>query len=96
MIASKPQTMFEKIWDQHVVHHEPGKQTILYIDLHLVHEVTSPQAFKGLRLTGRKPWQAGSMLTTLDHDVPMTAAEKFTGRGRHKRSSVENTGADMR
>ena len=42
-----PRTMFQKIWDQHVVHAEPGKQTILYIDLHLVHEVTSPQAFEG-------------------------------------------------
>ena len=51
---SQPRTMFEKIWDAHVVHAEPGKQTILYIDLHLVHEVTSPQAFEGLRLAGRK------------------------------------------
>ncbi len=46
--------MFQKIWDNHVVHAEPGKQAILYIDLHLVHEVTSPQAFEGLRLAGRK------------------------------------------
>ena len=51
---SKPRTMFEKIWDAHVVRAEPGQQTILYIDLHLVHEVTSPQAFEGLRLAGRK------------------------------------------
>ena len=51
---SAPRTMFEKIWDDHVVYAEPGKQTILYIDLHLVHEVTSPQAFEGLRLAGRK------------------------------------------
>ena len=47
-------TMFEKIWDDHVVHAEAGKQTMLYIDLQLVHEVTSPQAFEGLRLAGRK------------------------------------------
>ncbi|MFM9064580.1 MAG: aconitase family protein, partial [Pirellula sp.] len=46
----RPRTMFQKIWDQHVVHHESGKQAILYIDLHLVHEVTSAQAFEGLRL----------------------------------------------
>ena len=52
--ASPPRTMFEKIWDAHVVHSEEGKQTILYIDLQLVHEVTSPQAFEGLRLAGRK------------------------------------------
>ena len=47
-------TMFEKIWDNHVIHQEEGKPSILYIDLHLVHEVTSPQAFEGLRLAGRK------------------------------------------
>ena len=49
---SPPRTMFQKIWDQHVVQHESGKQAILYIDLHLVHEVTSAQAFEGLRLGG--------------------------------------------
>ncbi len=50
--SDRPRTMFQKIWDEHVVHAEPGKQAILYIDLHLVHEVTSPQAFEGLA-TGR-------------------------------------------
>ena len=50
---NKPRTLFAKIWDQHVVSAEEGKQTILYIDLHLVHEVTSAQAFEGLRLAGR-------------------------------------------
>ena len=49
-----PKTMFQKIWDAHVVHEEPGQSTLLYIDLHLVHEVTSAQAFEGLRLAGRK------------------------------------------
>src|ERR1041384_6222789 len=52
-MSASPRTMFQKIWDTHVVHAEPGKQAILYIDLQLVHEVTSPQAFEGLRLTGR-------------------------------------------
>ena len=46
----KPRTLFQKIWDNHVVHQEAGRQAILYVDLHLVHEVTSPQAFEGLRL----------------------------------------------
>jgi homoaconitase/3-isopropylmalate dehydratase large subunit len=50
-MMSKPRTLFEKLWDDHVVHDEEGR-TLLYIDLHLVHEVTSPQAFEGLRLTG--------------------------------------------
>lgn len=47
-------TMFQKIWDNHVINQEEGKPSVIYIDLHLVHEVTSPQAFEGLRLSGRK------------------------------------------
>ena len=74
MIApnSNPKTMFEKIWDQHVVHTEPGSQTILYIDLHLVHEVTSPQAFEGLRLAGRRLRRPELTVATQDHNVPTT------------------------
>jgi 3-isopropylmalate/(R)-2-methylmalate dehydratase large subunit len=64
--------MFEKIWDAHVVHAEPGKQTLLYIDLHLVHEVTSPQAFEGLRLAGRKVRRPELTVATPDHNVPTT------------------------
>ena len=62
--------MFQKIWDSHVVHYEPGKQTILYIDLHLVHEVTSPQAFEGLRLAGRGVRRPAKTIATPDHNVP--------------------------
>jgi len=62
--------MFEKIWNQHVVHSEPQKQTILYIDLHLVHEVTSAQAFEGLRLAGRKVRRPARTIATPDHNVP--------------------------
>lgn len=68
----RPQTMFEKIWAQHLVHHEPGEQAILYIDLHLVHEVTSPQAFEGLRLAGRKLRRPDLTVATQDHNVPTT------------------------
>ncbi len=64
--------MFEKIWDQHVVHDEPGRHAILYIDLHLVHEVTSPQAFEGLRLAGRKLRRPELTVATQDHNVPTT------------------------
>ncbi|MDB4539513.1 3-isopropylmalate dehydratase large subunit [Saprospiraceae bacterium] len=64
--------MFEKIWDQHVVHQEPGKQAILYVDLHLVHEVTSPQAFEGLRIAGRKLRRPDLTVATQDHNVPTT------------------------
>jgi 3-isopropylmalate/(R)-2-methylmalate dehydratase large subunit len=64
--------MFEKIWDDHVVHAEPGKQTILYIDLQLVHEVTSAQAFEGLRLAGRTVRRPENTLATVDHNIPTT------------------------
>lgn len=64
--------MFEKIWDRHVVNAEHGKQTILYIDLQLVHEVTSPQAFEGLRVAGRKVRRPERTVATVDHNVPTT------------------------
>lgn len=70
--TSTPRTLFEKIWDQHVVHAEDGKQTILYVDLHLVHEVTSPQAFEALRLAGRKVRRPELTVATPDHNVPTT------------------------
>jgi 3-isopropylmalate/(R)-2-methylmalate dehydratase large subunit len=70
--TARPRTIVEKIWDQHVVHAEEGKQTILYIDLHLVHEVTSPQAFEGLRLAGRKVRRPERTVATPDHNIPTT------------------------
>src|SRR5215469_16926878 len=63
-------TLFEKIWDTHVVATPSGRSPILYIDLHLVHEVTSPQAFDGLRAAGRKVRQPGRTVATVDHNVP--------------------------
>jgi 3-isopropylmalate/(R)-2-methylmalate dehydratase large subunit len=63
-------TLFEKIWDTHVVREAPGEPTLLYIDLHLVHEVTSPQAFEGLRLTGRKVRRPDLTIATMDHNTP--------------------------
>jgi 3-isopropylmalate/(R)-2-methylmalate dehydratase large subunit len=65
-----PRTLYEKLWDEHVVHVEPDGTTLLYIDRHLVHEVTSPQAFEGLRLAGRQPWRASSIVATADHNTP--------------------------
>lgn len=70
--ATTPRTMFAKIWDAHVVLAEEGKQTILYIDRHLVHEVTSAQAFEGLRLAGRKVRRPELTMATPDHNVPTT------------------------
>ena len=65
-----PKTMFEKIWEAHVVHEEPGEPTLLYIDLHLVHEVTSPQAFDGLRMAGRQVRRTDLTVATADHNTP--------------------------
>jgi len=65
-----PLTLFEKIWKNHVVHEEKGKPSLLYIDLHLVHEVTSPQAFEGLRQAGRQVRRKDKTFATMDHNVP--------------------------
>ncbi|HJR91532.1 MAG TPA: 3-isopropylmalate dehydratase large subunit [Acidimicrobiia bacterium] len=65
-------TLFEKVWDDHVVHSAPGEPDLLFIDLHLVHEVTSPQAFESLRLAGREVRRPDLSLATIDHGVPTT------------------------
>ena len=70
--ALTPRTMFQKIWDEHVAHEEEGQQSILYIDLQLVHEVTSPQAFEGLRQAGRRVRRPDRTVATPDHNVPTT------------------------
>lgn len=69
------QTLYDKLWNQHVVHTEsaePDSMALIYIDRHLVHEVTSPQAFESLKLAGRKPWRLDSILAVADHNVPTT------------------------
>jgi 3-isopropylmalate/(R)-2-methylmalate dehydratase large subunit len=65
-------TLYDKLWESHVVHQEADGTALIYIDRHLVHEVTSPQAFEGLKLAGRKPWRVGSILAVPDHNVPTT------------------------
>lgn len=67
-----PRTLFEKIWDMHVVRSTAGEPDLLYIDRHLVHEVTSPQAFDGLRAAGRKVRRPDLTTATIDHNVPTT------------------------
>jgi 3-isopropylmalate/(R)-2-methylmalate dehydratase large subunit len=69
---SEAKTLFEKVWEQHVVAEPEGEPTLLYIDLQLVHEVTSPQAFEGLRLTGRRVRRPDRTIATVDHNVPTT------------------------
>lgn len=63
-------TLYEKLWSDHLVREEPDGTALIYIDRHLVHEVTSPQAFEGLKLAGRKPWRAASVVATADHNTP--------------------------
>ncbi|MBO54918.1 MAG: 3-isopropylmalate dehydratase large subunit [Dehalococcoidia bacterium] len=70
------QTMFEKIWDSHVVHEESGQPSIIYIDLHLIHEVTTPQAFDGLRLNGRGVRRPDLTIATVDHNTPTWELDK--------------------
>ena len=69
-------TLYDKIWDEHVVHTEEDGTSVLYIDRHLVHEVTSPQAYEGLRVAGRKVWRASSVVATADHNTPTTGWER--------------------
>jgi len=69
---NKAKTLYDKLWDDHVVRSEDDGTALLYIDRHLVHEVTSPQAFEGLRIAGRKPWRSSSIVAVPDHNVPTT------------------------
>ena len=69
-------TLYDKIFDEHVVHTEEDGTAVLYIDRHLVHEVTSPQAFEGLRQAGRKVWRVSSIVATADHNTPTTGWER--------------------
>jgi 3-isopropylmalate/(R)-2-methylmalate dehydratase large subunit len=71
-MSSEPKTLFEKVWQQHVVVELKGEPTVLYIDLQLLHEVTSPQAFEGLRIAGRKVRRPDRSIATVDHNVPTT------------------------
>jgi 3-isopropylmalate/(R)-2-methylmalate dehydratase large subunit len=71
-MSTEPKTLFEKVWEQHVVVEPKGEPTVLYVDLQLVHEVTSPQAFEGLRLAGRKVRRPDRTVATVDHNVPTT------------------------
>jgi 3-isopropylmalate/(R)-2-methylmalate dehydratase large subunit len=69
-VHAAPRTLYDKLWDEHVVHIDPDGTALLYIDRHLVHEVTSPQAYESLRLAGRQPWRTSSIVATADHNTP--------------------------
>jgi 3-isopropylmalate/(R)-2-methylmalate dehydratase large subunit len=74
-MTTTPETLFEKVWQQHLVAEPQGEPSILYIDLHLIHEVTSPQAFDGLRMAGRKLRRPDRTVATVDHNVPTSSVE---------------------
>ncbi len=76
-MSTAPKTLFEKVWSQHVVVEPKGEPTLIYIDLQLLHEVTSPQAFEGLRLSGRTVRRPDRCIATIDHNVPTSLAERF-------------------
>ena len=79
-----PQTLYEKLWNSHLVREEADGTGLLYIDRHLVHEVTSPQAFEGLEVAHRKPWRIDSVVATADHNVPTTHRD-----AGHRRSDLQ-------
>lgn len=72
-------TLYDKLWDAHLVKARDDGSSLIYIDRHIIHEVTTPQAFEGLRLAGRKPWRVDSILATPDHNVPTTSVERASG-----------------
>ncbi len=72
-------TLYDKLWDAHLVKQRDDGSALIYIDRHVIHEVTSPQAFEGLRLAGRKPWRVDSIVATPDHNVPTTVNERASG-----------------
>ncbi len=72
-------TLYDKLWDAHLVKQRDDGSALIYIDRHILHEVTSPQAFEGLRLAGRKPWRVDSVVATPDHNVPTSVVERASG-----------------
>ena len=89
------QTLYEKLWSSHVVHEEADGTALIYIDRHLIHEVTSPQAFEGLKLAGRKPWRVSSIVATADHNTPTDHWERGI-EDPVSRQQVETLDANMR
>ena len=91
------QTLFEKIWNSHVVHESPGEPALLYIDLHLIHEVTSPQAFEGLATAGRKVRRLDRTFATLDHNIPTAdrslPISSFASRHRESKKLLLDEGS---
>ena len=86
-----PLTLYEKIWNEHVVHQQADGTTLLYVDRHLIHEVTSPQAFEGLRLSKRKVRKPNLTLAVADHNVPTTNRSKGIDDKESKKVTTEES-----
>ena len=85
----KARTLYDKLWDMHVVTAREDGYALLYIDRHLIHEVTSPQAFEGLKIAGRSPWRIDSILATVDHNVPTVSREEGLQGIKDKISKIQ-------
>jgi 3-isopropylmalate/(R)-2-methylmalate dehydratase large subunit len=90
-----PRTMFAKVWDEHIVREAPGEPALLYVDLHLVHEVTSPQAFEGLRLAGRRVRRPELSAATMDHNVPTTEGPVTDPQARRQLEALRSNCAEF-
>src|SRR5437764_258233 len=92
------QTLYDKLWDSHLVHAEEDGTSLLYIDRHLVHEVTSPQAYDGLKAAGRKQWRVDSVVATADHNTPTDHWEEGMAGVRDKvaKLQIETLDANMK
>jgi 3-isopropylmalate/(R)-2-methylmalate dehydratase large subunit len=92
------QTLYDKLWDSHLVHVDDDGTALLYIDRHLVHEVTSPQAYEGLKVAGRKPWRIDSVVATADHNTPTTDWDQGVEgiRDPFARLQIQTLDANMR
>jgi 3-isopropylmalate/(R)-2-methylmalate dehydratase large subunit len=86
---STPRTLFEKVWSSHLVREAPGEPALIYIDLHLVHEVTSPQAFEGLRINRRNVRRPEKTFATIDHNIPTIAADRAVVKDPIARQQIE-------
>ena len=92
----KPRTLFDKVWEKHVITGEPGEAQLLYIDLHLIHEVTSPQAFSGLRLAGRKVRRPDLTFGTMDHNTPTIMSQRLDIKDKISKAQLDALAANCK
>lgn len=95
-MVNKPKTLFDKLWERHVITGEEGEAQLLYIDLHLIHEVTSPQAFSGLRIAGRKVRRPDLTFGTMDHNTPTTMEERMDIQDKISKAQLEALAANCK